>query len=140
MILHCNYEELGALKQGARALLGESLGGEAPVAAPPEGCEEVSALLPLLTGDLTIDTLAEQRLVTSAISFIVDHLKEEMDSSVTCTHPADETAVSSYFLYAHALAVQARLGEMGEEMEALIEVMTGAPPTQELVETFHFPG
>lgn len=140
MILGCNFEELGALKQGAEALLGESFGEGAPVAAPPEGRAEVEALLPRLSGDLAIETLAEHREVLRAVSVIVDRLREEMDLSVMATHPADETAVASYFLYAHALAVLVRLSEMGQEMEALIEVVTGGPATPEIAETFLFPG
>jgi hypothetical protein len=139
VILSCNFEELGALKQGAAALLGEGLGEGAPVAAPPEGRAVVEALLPRLSGDLAIETLAEQREVFKAVAAIVAHLREEMDLSVMATHPADEIAVASYFLYAHALAVLARLSEMGQEMEALIEVVTGEPATPEIAATFLFP-
>lgn len=140
MILHCNYEELGALREGARVLLGRSRGGGSPVAAPPEGRAEVEALLPRLTGDLTIETLAEQRRVARAVATIVERLKEEMDLFIILAHPADESAVAAYFLYGHALAVLARVTEMGQEMEALIEVVTGAPPTPETTRTFLFPG
>jgi hypothetical protein len=100
----------------------------------------VEALLPRLTGDLTIQTLAEQRRVARAIATIVERLKEEMDLFIILAHPADESAVTSYFLYGHALAVLARVTEMGQEMEALIEVVTGSPPTREAAETFLFPG
>jgi len=140
MILHCNYEELGSLRQGASVLLGEGRGGGSPVAAPPEGRAEVEALLPRLSGDLTITTLAEQRWVTRAVSAIVARLKEEMDLFIITAHPADESAVASYFLYGHSLAVLARVVEMGQEMEALIEVVTGAPASPEMAETFLFPG
>ena len=140
MILHCNFEELGALKQGASALLGQGRGGGSPVAAPPEGRAEVEALLPRLSGDLNIQTLAEQRSVAQAVVAIVERLREEMDLFVITSHPADETAVASYFLYAHALAVLARVTEMGQEMEALIEVVTGAPATSQVASTFLFPG
>jgi hypothetical protein len=143
MILHCNFEELGALKMGANSFLGGT-GGEAspvaaPVAAPPEGREEVFALLPRLSGDLTMETLAEQRRVLKAVSAIVDRLKEEMDAYILDSHPAGESAVSSYFLYAHALSVLNRIVELGQEMEALIEVVTGAPPTRDVAATFRFP-
>jgi hypothetical protein len=63
-----------------------------------------------------------------------------MDLFIITSHPADETAVASYFLYAHALTVLARVTEMGQEMEALIEVVTGAPATPEVAATFLFPG
>lgn len=50
MILRCNFEELGALRNGAHTLLGERSGERSPVAAPPKGREEVEGLLPRLTG------------------------------------------------------------------------------------------
>ena len=139
MIVDCNFEELGALRQGAHALLGENRGGEAPVAAPPEGRQEVESLIVWLAGDLTIETLAEQRRVATAVAVIVRQLKEEMDLFIMTAHPADEAAVASYFLYAHALAVLKRLSDMGREMEALIEVVTGAPATETVARTFLFP-
>jgi hypothetical protein len=139
MILSCNFEELGALRQGARAFLGETARQGASVAAPPKGQEQVENLLPRLSGDLAIETLAEQRLVFQGVSAIVSFLRQEMELIVISTHPADEAAVSSYFSFAHALAVQARLAEMGQEMEALIEVVTGAPATAVVAATFLFP-
>jgi hypothetical protein len=139
MILTCSFEEIGALRHGASSLLGERSRGQPPVAAPPRGREEVEALLPRLSGDLAIETLAEQRRVLKAVSTILAHLKEELDLWVMSTHPADESAVAAYFSYAHALAVLVRLSEMGQEMEALIEVVTGAPATPEVAATFLFP-
>jgi hypothetical protein len=139
MILHCNFEELGALNEGATALLGEPRGGDAPVAAPPEGREEVGSLVRRLTGDLTIETLAEQREVAKAVGYIVDHLRDELDLSIVETHPADESAVASYFLFAHALAVMNRVVEMGQEMEALIGVVTRGGVTDEAARSFLFP-
>lgn len=139
MILTCTFEEIGALRHGASHLLGERSRGRLPVAAPPMGREEVEALLPRLTGDLALETLAEQRQVLQAVAAIVDYLKEEMDLWVMTNHPADEAAVSAYFLYAHALTVLARLSEMGHEMEALIEIVTGSPATPQVAATFHFP-
>ena len=139
MIVDCNFEELGALREGAEALLGENRGGDAPVAAPPEGRQEVESLMLWLSGELTIETLAEQRRVTAAVAVIVGQLKEEMDLLIMTAHPADESAVASYFLYAHALTVLKRLSDLGGEMEALIEVVTGAPATETTAKTFLFP-
>jgi hypothetical protein len=139
MILFCNFEELSALKAGALSLLDRGPGREATVAAPPEGRAEVEALLPRLDGDLSVNTLAEQRRILKGVAVIVECLKEEMDAAVLSMHPADEVAVAGYFLYGHALAVMGRLAEMGQEMEALIEVVTGAPATPEIAETFVFP-
>lgn len=140
MILFCNFEEIGALRRGAASLLGERSRGHLSVAAPAEGREEVESLLSRLSGDLAIRTLAEQRQVQKAVAAIVAHLKDEMDLWIMTAHPADESAVSSYFLYAHALSVFARISEMGQEMEALVEVVTGAPVTPEVEATFLFPG
>lgn len=139
MILHCNYEELGALRKGANALLSERSGDGVLVVAPPEGWEEVQALLPRLSGDLTMETLSEQRQVLRGVTAIVGQLKEEMDAFILDAHPGDESAVSSYFLYAHALAVLHRVMGLGEEMEALIEVVTGEAPTKDVAATFQFP-
>jgi hypothetical protein len=139
MILRCNFEELGALRDGARTFLSESSRSRSPVAAPPEGREEVEALLSRLDGDLIIETLAEQRLVLRAVAVILERLKEEMDRAILSTHAADEISVASYFSYAHSLSVFARLSAMGQEMEAVIEVVTGEPPTPGIAATFFFP-
>lgn len=139
MIFHCNFEELGALRQGANSFLGEGPGDGSTVVAPPEGREEVEALLPRLSGDLTLETLEDQRRVQKGVTAIVARLREEMDESVLATHPADEAAVSAYFLYAHALAVRNRIADLGKEMEALIEVVMGVAATPEAVANFRFP-
>ncbi len=139
MILRCNFEELGALRRGANGLLTERPEDSSAVVAPPEGLEEVEALFPRLHGDLSMETLAEQRRVLKGISAIVSRLREEMDESVVATHPADELAVSSYFHYAHALTVLNRVVELGQEMEALIELVTGAAVTPAVAATFRFP-
>ncbi len=139
MILRCNFEELGALRKGASGLLRERPEGSSAVVAPPEGLEEVEALIPRLDGDLSVETLADQRRVLKGVATIVSRLKEEMDTSVLATHPADESAVSSYFSYAHALSVLKRLSELGQEMEALIEIVTGEPASPDMAATFRFP-
>jgi len=139
MILRCNFEELGALRKGAAGLLREGAGSRFAVVAPPEGLEEAEALIPRLVGDLSVETLADQRRILKGVVAIVSRLREEMDTSVLATHPADESAVSSYFLYAHALSVLKRLSELGQEMEALIEILTGGPATPEVAATFRFP-
>ena len=139
MILHCNYEEITALKQGAHTLLsGEGQEGCA-VLAPPVSRTAIEALMPRLRGDLSIETLAEQRDVEIALAAIVECLRAEMESFVATSHPADEGAVAAYFDFAHALSVLSRVREMGREMEALIELVTGEAPTDEVGSTFAFP-
>ena len=139
MILQFNYEELTALKAGANGLLRE---GEPPggvVLAPPERRARVEALVPMLDGDVSLESLAEVHDVQVAIETIVGWLRSEMESAVLATHPAEESAVAAYFDFAHAFTVSHRVSEMATEMSALIELMTGAPPTDETARAVHFP-
>ena len=139
MILPCNFEELNALREGARAVLKGARGRESTVAAPPESRARVEALVARLEGSLSIETLGDQRAVEVAIDAIVSELREAMEQRVLSLHPAHEEAVESYFSFAHALAVQSRLHQMGDEMEALIGVDTGRPPDEDSAQTFVFP-
>ncbi len=95
--------------------------------------------MPLLGGDFSVTTVAEQRSLLHAVAIIVGILRIEMESLVAANHPADEFAVSAYFDFAHAFSVQARLYEVGLEMEALVELVTGGPGTEELARDFVFP-
>jgi hypothetical protein len=139
VILHVNYEELTALRSGARVFLDQDDAGESSVLAPTEERARVDAFLPRLEGDISLPTLDEVRTVEQAIVAIVDCLRVEMDTSVVATHAAHEGAVAAYFDYAHGLTVAHRLAEMASEMEAMIELVTGAPPTAESSRSFHFP-
>lgn len=139
MILRCDFEELRALKEGARMVLEDEGGAGASVAAPPEGRAEVERLLPRLDGDLTVETLAEQRAVARALETIVGALRAEMEAAVVAHHPAEDAAVEAYFAFSHALTVLNRAEEIGQEMEALIEVVTGEEPDEEVARTFEFP-
>lgn len=139
MILTCNYEEVTALTHGARAFLGDDFLESRPVAAPSQERGDVEDLLPRLTGDLTFNTLAEQREAERGVRVVVDHLQVTMEEMVVATHPAAEEAVAAYFDYAHALSVLGRLRELGAEMEAMVEVVTGRPPHGEILHTFRFP-
>jgi len=139
MILTCNYEEVTALAYGARAVLEDGSRGGPPVAAPSAGRAAVEELLPRLTGDISVRTLAEQQRVERAVDVIVSHLRHEMEVQVLALHPAAEEAVSAYFDFAHARSFLGRVRELGEEMRALVEVMTGRPPTEEVGRIFQFP-
>lgn len=139
MRLACNYEEVVALKHGATTVLSEPVGERGLVAAPSAARGAVEALLPRLTGDLSVGTLADQRQLERAVELIVRRLRHQMQNEVLASHPASEPAVAAYFDFAHALAVLGRVRDLGREMHALIEVMTGAPPTEEMVRTFRFP-
>lgn len=140
MILQCNYEELMALRQGARALLEvEEHGAVCAVAAPAEDRAQVEALVPRLESDLMVTTLSDQIEIEAAVQVIVECLAAEMEASVVATHPADEAAVAAYFDYAHALSVLGRLRDMGSEMRALIEVVTGTAVDEASAGAFRFP-
>lgn len=139
MILHCTFEELSALSAGAERVLTEAGSGAAVIVAPPEIVADVEALLPRLSGDLTVTTLAEQQSVARAISYIVAELKQRMDSTIVEEHAASEFAVGAYFDYAHAMTMQDRVQRMGTEMAAMIELMTGRAPNAETTRTFEFP-
>lgn len=139
MILHFNFEELSALKQGARMVLEEAGGEDSPVVAPPAERVHVQHLLDRLDGDLVIETLSAQRDVAQALSVIVEFLRVDMEAAVVANHPADENAVAAYFDFGHALSVLGRVERMGTEMEAVIEVVTGEEPTEEIARTFLFP-
>ena len=139
MILHFNYEEIQALRAGARAYLGDEGVSPAAVLAPSETRAHVEALLPKLVGDLSFSTLAELRIVQSAVDAVVESLRVQMESTVLATHAANEDAVSAYFDFAHAFTVSYRVDELAEEMEAMIELVTGESPTAESARSFQFP-
>ena len=139
MIVHCNFEELSALKAGARQVLEGYAPEHRVIAAPPEERERVAAFLPRLGGDFSVTTIAEQRSLLHAVAIIVEILRVEMESMVATNHAAHEVAVAAYFDFAHAFSVQARLYEVGLEMEALVELVTGGPVTDELARDFAFP-
>lgn len=140
MILRCNYEEVVALRSGARAFL-ERTDDRSPgaVLAPTASRARVEALLPLLEGDLSLDTLDELREVQAGIDAVVEYLREEMETAVLATHPADELAVNAYFAFAHGLTVLDRVGDIAEEMEAIIELVTGGTTSPEAARSFRFP-
>lgn len=139
MILNCNYEELTALSHGARAFLEDGGEGAGAVAAPSEARAAVEALLPRLHQDLSITTLAQQIAAERAVAAVVGHLEATMEVCVISAHPAAEEAVSAYFDFAHGLSVLGRLRDMGAEMRALIELMTGRPVDAGSAHTIQFP-
>lgn len=139
MIFNVNFEELQALQFGAGAFLGETEDQGVAVAAPPEERALVEALVSLLEGDLSIDTLHEQQEIEVAVRAILAKLHAEMDVNILAMHPADENAVAAYFDYAHCRAVLGRLEDMGNHMRALIELVTGEAPGADVARTFAFP-
>jgi hypothetical protein len=140
VILNCNFEELRALATGVELLLTEhQRQSQGYVVAPSEALTDVQHLQPRLTSSLSIGTLAEQRSVRKAVAAICDDLHDRLEEKVIQYHPAHEEAVSLYFDYAHAFGVLKRLDEMGTEMTAMIELMTGEPVTDQSAGTVTFP-
>jgi hypothetical protein len=139
VILHCTFEELAALSAGAERVLAEASGAGVAVAAPPEVVADLEALGPRLIGDLSINTLAEARSIARATSYVLSDLKARMDNNILTENPASERTVQAYFEYANVLSVEDRLRRIGDQMAALIELMTGAPPTEVTARSIAFP-
>jgi hypothetical protein len=139
MILHCNFEELRALVAGADLVLRDGEQGGGGVAAPPEALARVEELKPRLVGDLTVETLLDQRAVRLAVAVICQKLQKRMEVTVVEHSPADETAINLYFDFGHARTVLHRLDQMGEEMRAIIEVANGEPVNETSAASFNFP-
>ncbi|HYW05360.1 MAG TPA: hypothetical protein VE913_00310 [Longimicrobium sp.] len=128
MILHCNFEELRALSSAVEMMVAEAESPETAVAAPPEGVAMAEQLVPLLTGDLTIDTLEDQRRIRGTVALIVTDLLRRMDEKVIEFSPGHEECVALYFDYAHSRTVLNRLDLMGAEMAAIIDLIAGGNP------------
>lgn len=125
MILHCNFEELRALASASELIVADVHAHAGAIAAPPESLVMVEQLLPRLTGDVSIETLPDQRRTQKAVRFICDDLHRRLDERIIDTHVADEEAVALYFDYGHSRTVLNRLELMGAEMEAIVELMGG---------------
>ncbi|MGH7500961.1 MAG: hypothetical protein ACREL7_04315 [Longimicrobiales bacterium] len=124
MMLNCSFEELAALDAAVERVRGSvGVGG---VAAPPAALHDVDALAPRLTGDLDIEKLAEQESVQRALEFLLAEARERTDTLILEQYPAAEDAVQAYFEYAYVLTVLDRVRQMGDEMRAIIDLMTGS--------------
>ena len=138
MILHCAYEELTALGATASRVV-SAAEGSARVAAPPEALADVASLQPRLHGDLSIATLEDQRMVERAIDYLLDELRDRMNEYILTQHVGSEASINAYFDYAHVYSLRDRVRSAGREMVAMIELMTGAPPTMETARSVTFP-
>lgn len=129
MILHCNFEELRALTAASELIVADADGHRGGMAASSEEVGMVERLLPRLVGDVSIETLDDQRRVQRAVSFICRELLHRLDEQIIATNPANEDAVSLYFDYGHSRTVLHRLDLMGAEMEAIIDLIYGGSAT-----------
>ena len=137
MILHCTYEELAALSATASRVM-SAAEGSSRVAAPPERLADVSHLQPQLRGDLSFATLEEQRTLERAVDYLLEELRDRMNEFVLTQHVGSEDSVNAYFDYAHVYVLRERVRAAGREMVAMIELMTGAPPTAETARSVSF--
>ena len=138
MILHCTYEELTALSATASRVV-STADDSARVVAPPEALADVMSLQPRLRGDLSITTLEDQRVVERAVDYLLDELHGRMNDFILMQHVGSEDSVNAYFDYAHVYELLHRVRAVGREMTAMIELMTGAPPTEETARAVTFP-
>jgi hypothetical protein len=129
VILHCNFEELRALTAASELIVADAHDHRGAVRASSEELRMVERLLPRLVGDVSIETLDDQRRVQRAVSFICRELMHRLDDQIIATNPANEDAVSLYFDYGHSRAVLHRLDLMGAEMEAMIDLIYGGSAT-----------
>jgi hypothetical protein len=140
VILHCNFEELRALASGAEMVLGATVAASgSAVAAPAEAMALVELLRPRLTGDMSLTSLAEQQQVRTAVFAICEELRVQLDERIIQLSPGDEQAINTYFDYAHSRVVLDRLDRMGSEMSAIVELITGAGPTERTAHSVTFP-
>ncbi|MBW3554937.1 MAG: hypothetical protein KY466_15630, partial [Gemmatimonadetes bacterium] len=112
--------------------------GDVPVMAPPEVLAELASRLPL-EGDVSVGTLAEQRRLEGAVTYVLDHLRRRMDAIVLDQYVGSDDAVNAYFDYAYVLSIRTRLAEAGREMAAMLEVMMGGVVTPDGAEEITFP-
>jgi hypothetical protein len=126
VILHLSFEELRAIASAGELMVAGQARG-AGIVVPSEWSHRVDALLPRLTGDMSIETLDDQRQVRETVGGLVAEMHRRLDQQVIETHPGHEEAVAMYFDYAHARSVLARLDLMGAEMEAIASLIAGDP-------------
>lgn len=137
MILHCTYEELTALNATASRIV-SAAEGSSRIAAPPQALADVTHLQPQLHGDLTVSTLEDQQGLERAIDYLLEELRDRMNEFILIQHVGSEDSVNAYFDYAHVYSLRERVRGVGREMVAMIELMTGAPPTLETARSVSF--
>jgi hypothetical protein len=139
VILYLSFEELAALGSCAeRLLLANTVSGHG-IAAPPQLVADVEQFAHRLTGDIAISSLDDQRTLQLVVKHLLDRSRDAMDEAVILQHAAAESAVAGYFEYAHVLTVNNRLLAIGEEMAAIVQLMTGDDPDSESGRRFSFP-
>lgn len=127
MIVRLDYEELSSLRDGAElALEPAPLGGA--VAATTAEQEQLEAIRSS-DGEISLTTLAQQRRLERALETILEAARERMDVLVVAQYVGSDDSVNAYFDYARVLTVLERVRVAGRRMSAIIELVTGHPPT-----------
>jgi hypothetical protein len=139
MILYLSFEELAALGSSVEQVLVANAASSHGIAAPPQLLAEVEQFSQRLTGDMAFATLEDQRGAQLVVKHLLAGSLARMDEAVIMQHAAAETAVAAYFEYAHILGVHNRLQAMGNEMAAIVQLMTGEDPESETGRRFSFP-
>ena len=139
MILFLSFEELSALGASAGHVLAAGSHAGHGIAAPPQFVAQVEQFSHRLTGDITVENLDDQRGMQRIVEHLLAGCRVRMDDMVLTHHAADESAVAAYFEYAHVLTVSRRLRALGDEMAALVQLMTGDDPDSEAARRFSFP-
>jgi hypothetical protein len=139
VILYLSFEELSALSAEAERVLAAGEAAGYGIAAPPQFLAEVESFAELLVGDVSVDSLQQQRSMGRVVDHLLRGCRNRMDRMIVELHPAAEYAVAAYFDYAHILAVSDRLDTIGGEMEALVHVVTGEDPSSDSAARFSFP-
>lgn len=137
MILQCTFEELSVMSAAAERVLAAA--GAGGVAAPAQVITDIEALAPRLTGDIGVHSLSEVNAIQRAARYLLDDARERTDALILEQYPAAEAAVVAYFEYAHILTFLDRTKRISAQMTALIELMTGVPPTEETAREVSFP-
>lgn len=139
MILFLSFEELAALSATAEVVLADHQPPGHGVAAPTRLFADIESFAQSLDGDLVLSNLDEQRCMQRVIEHLRQEARARMDTAVLELHPAAEAAVAAYFNYAHVLTVERRICGIGEEMTALIRLLTSDDPDSETARRFSFP-
>jgi hypothetical protein len=127
VIVRLDYEELSSLRDGAElALEPAPLGGA--VAATTAEQEQLEAIRSA-DGEISLTTLAQQRRLERALERILEAARERMDVLVVAQYVGSDDSVNAYFDYARVLTVLERVRVAGRRMSAIIELVTGQPPT-----------
>jgi hypothetical protein len=137
VILYLNFEELSALGECADHVLAAGGTGHG-IAAPPHFIAEVERFAQIISGDVNLKSIAEQKRILAVVNNLLAGSRSRLDRIVIEQHAAAEDAVAAYFTYAHVLTVARRIESIGQEMAAIVELMTGETPDSEAGRRFSF--